>query len=333
LSRRNGVSISYLRQQDRDNGTQSGWQITQTALLSNSAQLQVSENLTQGAGGRQFGIVTSLNFEPRQGYNASIVTSESGGHTQAQVQLGRALSSATPAFGYTLSANGGQGSASGFASADYRGQYGNYIADVGLGSGQTSFDLNVAGGLVFIDGHFFPTQSVSDSYALVDTGGLGHVRILANNVVVGRTNKNGYLLVPQLGSYYNNDITIASADTPLNYSIDAETQRLAPMYRSGDIVHFGVNRVKPVTGSVSVLFGKTIVIPAFGVLEVESTSGTLTSDIGEGGEFYFDKLSAGVHHAHIKFKDGECRFDLTVPDSKSMFVKLGSVLCGGGVRS
>ncbi len=333
LDSRHAVSVSYLRQQDRDNGAQSGWQVSQTALLSDSTQLQVSENLTGGAAGRQFGIVTSLNFIPRRGYNASLTASQAGGHTQAQVQIGRALSSETPAFGYTVSATTSQASASGFASADYRGQYGDYITDIGVGAGQAAFDLTVAGGLVFIGGKLFPTQSINDSYALVDTGGLAHVRILANNVVVGRTDKHGYLLVPQLGSYYNNNITIASADTPLNYSIDSETQRLAPMYRSGDVVQFGVNRVHPVTGSVTVRMGRTLVVPAYGILEVEAGAGPVTSDIGENGEFYFDKLAGGIHHAHITFKGGECRFDLMVPGSKSMFIKLGALVCANGVRS
>ncbi|MGZ3562178.1 MAG: fimbria/pilus outer membrane usher protein [Vulcanimicrobiaceae bacterium] len=334
LTRRSGLALSYIRQQDRDNGLQTGLQLSQTAMLAESTQLQVSENLTTGPAGKRFGVQSSLYFIPRQGFNASVTATNSGGQTQTTAQLSHSLASETPSLGYTLSATGGQGSSSGYASADYHGQYGDYIANVGIASGQNSYALTAAGGLVFIGGRLFPTQSVDDSYALVDTGGLAGVRILANNVVMGRTNKQGLLLVSRLGSYYNNDITIASADTPLDYSIDAETERIAPMYRSGDVVHFGINRVQPVTGNLLVRFGASTVVPAFGMLEVESDERTLmTSDIGEGGEFYFDKLSSGVHHARIKFKDGDCRFDLKVPSSPSVFLKLGAVVCENGVRS
>jgi outer membrane usher protein len=332
FSDRMGISVSYIRQQDRENGAQSGWLVSQTSTLSNLMQLQISESLTSGPAGRQFGVQTALNFIPKNGYAASVNASESDGRTQATVQLQRSLDSQTPALGYTLSLTGGSGSVSAFASADYRGQYGNYIANLSAGAGQSNASLNVAGGLVFIGGHFFPTQSVDDSYAMVDTGGLGHVRILANGVVVGRTDKRGYMLVPRLGSYFNNDVSIAGSDTPLDYAIETETQRIAPLYRSGAIVRFGINRVQPVTGKLTVHIGKSTVIPAYGILEVESQGTTLKSDIGEGGEFYFDKLSSGVHHARAQFQGGECRFDLNVPQSASHFLKLGTVVCENGVR-
>jgi outer membrane usher protein len=333
FSSRAGLTLSYYRQQDRDNGVQSVWQLAQTSQISDTLQLQVSETLTSGLGRKEFGVQTALNFIAPRGLTASLNTAESNGHTSGTVQIQRALDSQTPALGYALTISGGEGSVSGFASADYRGQYGTYIADVGGSSGQTNASLNVAGGLAFVGGRLFPTQSISDSYALVDTGGLAHVRILANNVVVGRTDANGYLLVPQLGSYMNNDITIAASDTPLDYSIEEQSQHVAPAYRSGEIIHFGINRVRPVTGSLNVLLGDSGVIPSFGILQVDTGSTTLTSDIGESGEFYFDNLSTGTYHALIRFKGGECSFQLRVPESSSRFIKLGTITCANGVRS
>lgn len=333
LNARAAVSLSYLRQQDRDNGFQSGWQLSQTAVLSNTTQLQISEDLTSGAGGHQFGIQTALNFVPQHGLATSINTAESGGHTQASVQVQHALDSQTPALGYIVSATSAGGSISGFASADYRSQYGDYIANFSGGGAQSNLSLNVAGGLVFIGGRFFPTQSVDDSYALVDTAGLAHVRILANSVVVGRTDKRGYLLVPRLGSYLNNDISIASSDAPIDYSIEDTTKLVAPAYRTGAIVRFGIERVQPVMGTLMVRFGQSEVVPAFGILEVDSQGTTVESDIGEGGEFYFDKLPSGTYHARAEFHGGACTFDLTVPQTTQRFVKLGTVVCENGVRS
>lgn len=330
LSSRSGIGISFIEQNDRDTGSQRSWQIFQNQALSNTMQLQITESLTSQAGIKRFGIATTLNFVPRPGMNGSITAVESGGATTTTVQLEHALSPQTPSFGYTLSASAGAGSTSEFASGAYRGQYGTYLADASIAPGTRSLDATAAGGVVFIGGRVFATQPLTDSYALVDTGGLANVRIIANNVVVGRTGKSGMLIVPALGSYYDNDITIATADTPLNYSIDRETQRVAPMYRSGAIVRFGVNRVTPVTGSLRVAFGSRQEVPAFGLLQVDAGA---QSDIGEDGEFYFDTLAAGTHHATITFKDGQCRFDFTVPQTTAPFVKLGTLLCKDGVRS
>jgi outer membrane usher protein len=333
LSNRTGVTLSYYRQQDRDNGMQGVWQLSHTMQISDEMQLQVAENLTTGQGSKQFGVQTALNFVPRHGLAASVNTTESAGVTSATVQVQRSMEAQTPSFGYTLSATGGNAGIAGFASADYRGEYGNYSVDLGNGAGATNASVNVAGGLVFIGGHVLPTQSVNDSYALVDTGGLAHVRVMANNIVVGRTNAHGYLLVPQLGSYMNNDITLSSSDLPLNYSIDEPTQTIAPGYRSGEIVRFGIGQVRPVTGKLLVRMGNSDVVPAYGLLLLDEDVHGQQSDIGEGGEFYFDKLSAGVHRARIEFEGGQCAFDLTVPTTTQSFVKLGTVVCQNGVRS
>jgi outer membrane usher protein len=333
FARGRSISLSYFRQNDRDNGSQGVWQLSQVAQLSDEMQLQLAESLTNAAGGKQFGIQTAISFIPRHGLAASLNMNQTGGQTQTTLQVQRALESGTPAFGYTVSASAGSGPASAYTAAEYRSQYGDYIANAGTANGQNALSLTAAGGLVFIDGHFFPTQSITDSYALVDTGGLPHVRVLANNIVVGRTNKNGYLLVPQLGSYLNNDIAIASNDTPIDYSIEDQSRQVAPMYRSGTIVRFGINKVRPVTGRLLVRLGKKNVVPAFGIIQLDSSTAPLSSDIGEDGEFYFDRLSAGAHHAVIQFEGGRCAFDLDVPQSTSRFVKLGTVVCENGVHT
>lgn len=333
LTKDRGIGFSYVRENDRDSGAESSLQAFQTSMLSRSTQMQVTESLSSGSGHRHFGIAATVNFMPGNGLNASVTAADTGGATTTSLQIQRSAGAQTPSLGYTIAATGGAGAMSGFLSADYRGQYGNYLADVGVAPGSDTFSATAGGGLVFIGGKIYATQPITDSYALVDTGGLAHVRILANNVVAGRTDKHGFLVIPALGSYYNNDITIAPQDTPLNYSIDTQTQRLAPMYRSGGVVRFGVNQVKPVTGALLVRFGNVPQTPAFGILEVRTADTVVTSDIGENGEFYFDKLPPGTHPAIIKFKGGECRFDLSVPQTQSLFVKLGTISCSNGVHS
>lgn len=332
FSSRAGMTVSYYRQDDRDNGMQGVWQLSHMLTVSDTMQLQVSETLTSGRGQKSLGVQTALNFIPRRGLAAAVNTTESDGQEQATVQLQRSLDAQTPSFGYTLSATGGNTGISGFASADYRGQYGNYTATIGNGYGETSESLNLAGGLAFIGGRVMPTQSVSDGYALVDTG-VPHVHVLSNNVVVGSTNSRGYLLVPQLGSYMNNTIALESADLPLNYRIDEPAQTVAPGYRSGAVVRFGIAQVRPVTGKVLVRIANQTLVPAYGILVLDSDAATQQSDIGEGGEFYFERLAAGVHRAVVQFHDGACTFDLTVPQSTQPFIKIGTVVCQNGVHS
>lgn len=332
LTRQTSFGISYSHLRDREVGATSMWEVAQTVALSRDAQLQISQTMTSTPSGRQFGVASSLYFTPRANYDALVTAGESQGRSQATLQVSHQPAAGTPSLAYTAAMTGGSGSASGYLAADYRAQSGDYLANLALGGGQNSYSVTAAGGLVFIGGRLFQTQPVNDAYALVDAGGLSGVRVLANNVVVGRTNKQGLLLVPNLGSYTNNSIAISSSDAPMNYTIDAATQSVAPMYRSGDVVHFGINRVRPVTGNLLVMMDKAPVVPAFGILEIRAQDRTLSSDIGEGGEFYFETLPSGVYSADVRFSGGRCRFALNVPNSTSPFLKMGTVACAHGVH-
>jgi len=88
-----------------------------------------------------------------------------------------------------------------------------------------------------------------------------------------------------------------------------------------------------VTGTLLVRFANASVVPAYGLLRVDASPAVQQSDIGEGGEFYFDRLAAGIHRAQVEFAGGRCSFDLTVPQTTQSFVRLGKVVCQNGVRS
>lgn len=326
LGNETSVGISLLSQRFRDAGAQSQLQVSQWRTLSHRATLQITETMSSYNGSRHFGFATQINFIPRVNESASFGAASSDGRTGLTANFDRALGAQETSLGYDAAVNASPGNASLLGQAQYRWRYGDYIADVNIGDGANTASFNAAGGLVFIGGKFFASRPVSDSYALVDSGVPG-VRITANNIDLGRTDRRGYVLVPQLESYFGNEIAVNPADAPVNTEIAATVQRVTPMAHSGAVVKFDLRSVSTVTGVLRVRTAGTFAVPAFGVLELSLKGATRVSDIGEGGEFFFENLPAGEYRGTVRYHGGTCLMMVRVPQSPTPFLKLGTLLC------
>jgi outer membrane usher protein len=210
-----------------------------------------------------------------------------------------------------------------------QGPYGRYSVGQEMIDGQSSTRASAAGGLVIIGGGVHPTRPVNESFALVRVPEVGGVRTYLNNQEVGRTNRRGDTLVPNLLPYYANRIGISDQDVPFDHEIELVEQSIAPPYRGGALVTFQAIRRQPVTGTVAITVGTQTVVPALGELTVIVGTQSFSSPIGTGGEFYFENLPAGEYSAVLVFKGGTCRLTLTVPASTAPVIRLGIVRCGG----
>jgi outer membrane usher protein len=230
-------------------------------------------------------------------------------------------------LGYLVQVRDGGGRQSGFARLQYQGQFGNYEASYDRAGGQNATQLSASGGLVAIGGSLYATRAVQQSFALIRVPGVGGVRGFSSNQEVGRTSESGDLLVPDLLSYYGNRLSISDQDVPLDHSIDATEKVVAPPHRGGALVSFPVRRVQSATGSLTVLRGKSIVVPASGELTVQVGENESASPLGNGGEFYLENVPSGRHPAKVEYGGGTCRFVLEIPPSSESFVNVGPIVC------
>ena len=96
-----------------------------------------------------------------------------------------------------------------------------------------NYDLTVSGGIAFIDKSFYPTRPIRDSFALVKVGDLEGVTVSYSNNEVGTTDKKGELIIPNLNSYYYNDISIEKGILSYARDINADLIALNTHGRSG----------------------------------------------------------------------------------------------------
>lgn len=240
--------------------------------------------------------------------------SPSGGRSATSVEVDRPLP-AGDGYGYRARWIAGDPHASG--QAEYQTGYGRYQASVGMAGTAGAASVSVSGGLVAIGGRVYATRSIPDAFALVRVPDMPGVRVYYSHQEIGRTDRHGNLLVPNLQSYLPNELSIADEDVPLMSAIEATDRVVAPPLRGGTVVLFPVRRIRAATGSIQVLTTSERVIPAFGQLTVRAGSVERSSPLGRNGEFYLEDLPPGPHLGVVEFAGRRCEFTFHMPSDGS----------------
>jgi len=209
----------------------------------------------------------------------------------------------------------------------YQNSYGLYKADVTGSSGDADYGVSAAGGIGYIDGSVFFSRPITDSFAKVKVDELEDVRVYYYGNEVGRTDRNGQLIVTNVRSYHDNRIDIESQDIPINYSISSLTRYISPSFRSGSVVEFDVSRIQAVTGNLYIVREGKKTPAEFTRLFVQVKDGVVEGLVGRNGEFYLENLPPGGHPAKTMYRGEECGFDIMIPESDETFLYLGEIIC------
>ena len=112
---------------------------------------------------------------------------------------------------------------------------------------QWTASLDAIGALVYMRGGLFSTRAINDGFALVSTRGLADVTVLRENRALGRTNRRGYLLVPDLPAWRASRIAIDLMQAPVDVSTTHDQLLANPREFSGVIVEFPIERLRGAT--------------------------------------------------------------------------------------
>ncbi len=209
----------------------------------------------------------------------------------------------------------------------YNGPWGIYSVDYNRASGQNNYTLNASGAVAFINRSFYLSRPITDSFALVKVADQGNVKVLYSNQVIGETNKNGEVIVPDLISYYDNKISIDDTDIPINYEITDLSRDVSTPYRGGGVVNFAASKVQGFTGTFFFLDKGVKKAAEYAGIEIKADGKTMVATVGKNGEFYLENLPKGTFPARLYLKNKDCRFDMHVPESDEMLVDMGEVSC------
>lgn len=136
------------------------------------------------------------------------------------------------------------------AGMSWQTQTGLYSLDAGRSGNVDNFRVNAAGGIVTMDGNFFLSRRLEDSFAMVDVPGYAGLSVYQNNQLTARTDGSGKALLPRLLPYQENRVRIDAAELPMDAEVGVTEILAVPYLRSGVTVRFPV---RPGSGALLVL--------------------------------------------------------------------------------
>lgn len=258
-----------------------------------SVYLTAFDDLVEGGDRGVLGGV-SLPFGARSSASTSLGSASEGGRT-TQIQAQQPATSIGD-WGYHVSGDNGT-TTHAFADLRYKSPWS--LLSVGAdqsGEQQTTLRAAAQGALTFADGAFFATNTIYDSFAIVDTDGMADIRVLFDNRVMGKTDATGRLLVPELRSFDINRLAIDPTDVPADAAISLTERGVRPPYRSGVVVKFPIRashgallRLVDETGQ-PIPLGSAATLRATGVsLPVGYDGETFAQDLGPHNEMVIEQ--------------------------------------------
>ncbi|GAB6081508.1 hypothetical protein JCM30471_34850 [Desulfuromonas carbonis] len=233
--------------------------------------------------------------------------------------------------------------------ARYASLRGDFTLDDSAAATTKDLRLSLYGALVHIGDTFAPTRPVRDSFSLVSVGEAEGVRVYTNGQLAGRTNIHGKAVIPDLTSYYDNQVAIEDTDIPIDYLMPRVRLFVSPPLRSGSCLNFPLRRYQAFTGTLlrDEASGEPL---ANAELILAAPDGPVDFWTGGDGEFYFDSqmatvdsnryqgcdaleqgpgefLPAGSYGVTVKLENETYQAQVTIPTSTGETVDLGKLVC------
>jgi outer membrane usher protein FimD/PapC len=209
----------------------------------------------------------------------------------------------------------------GIVSAEYSGDFPD------PGKKRESYRLSAAGGIAYVGGAFGLSRPVTDSFGLVTVDNLAGVRVYQNNQEIGRTDARGKVFLPTMGSYVENQISIADKDVPMDYSLGEINRLVSPPLRSGSVIRFDARKYQAVTGKLYAKVDGESRPVEYHEIRMETDGREIAFPTGKAGEFYLENLPPGTYPASFEYKGRMCVVGLKVPESGEAIIDLGGITC------
>ena len=172
----------------------------------------------------------------------------------------------------------------------------------------------ISGSIVGLDGYIGLTREVGDGFALARLGvPQPGVDIFLNSQAQGKTDAQGNLLIPQVGAYGRQDVSLDDKQLSMQYNLATKRVTIAPPYKSGTVVDFGGRKLRAVTGSAWLVRGAVR-------KPIASRNWTLTGgglqlaiETAASGEFYLDDAAPGRYRGTIEIDGKAYSCQLAVP--------------------
>lgn len=263
----------------------------------------------------------SLVWGFKENYSLSSTASFQSGDNQQTFLLNKNIPWGN-GYGYNISfSQGDPDQAQG--AYTYQNDYGTYSATIARIGNETNYLGEIIGSVVQFGGHTLLARELYNSFALVEIPEFEDVCVYNRNECIGKTNRVGVLLVPNLLPYQKNTVSIDVKEFPLTASIPLFELNGTPYYRSGIFMSFPVKHVTHYTMQLMMQDGQFVPLGAKVFLE-ESDEHYYVMQ--EGFTFFSSEKKADVA-GYARWEENQCHFVLHHFSSDEPIVNVGGVTC------
>ncbi len=209
------------------------------------------------------------------------------------------------------------------AELQYKSPWASIAAGADRFDRQSFGHLEVRGALSLLGGGVFASNTIDDSFAVVDTGGVGGIRVLHENKEVGRTDADGLLLVPDLHSFDLNRLAIDPTDVAADSDLDYASRIVRPPDRAGVVVRFPMRRSNGALVKLVMPDGKPVALGSI----VQLLPSGATAPVGYDGDTYLQGL-APDNNVRVTLPNGQqCTSSFTFTPAPGDIPSIGPVTC------
>ncbi|KJV50102.1 fimbrial assembly protein [Pantoea sp. BL1] len=286
------------------------WNLSWSKNLWGNSSLYISASRDQEQGDWSGAISLVIPFGEQSSASVSYERDQQGNNNQ-RLYVSRAMPT-DGGFAYDA-AWANQGSDSGnYRQASLR--YRNNKIDTSAGfygdNDNTTQWADFTGSLVLMDNRVFAANDINDAFVVVKTD-YPDVTVRYENQAMGRTDHQGYLLVPSISSYYGAKYDIDTLDLPADRTAPKVEQRFAVKRKSGYLLNFPVERLRAASVVLHDKQGQPLPISSQVLRPNQGTE-----YIGWDGIVWMENLSA-ENPIHVVTPDGRsCDTTLTIADGQ-----------------
>ena len=264
-----------------------------------------------------FGFSLGLRYAWDKYYSRAAL--ESAGYLQrASVNAGKSRAGRND-WQYSAFASAGDGPALIRGDASYLSDYGEYYASASKLGSTNDFAVGTRGSVIGVSGNLSFREQIGDSFALVKTPGLPGQTVFKDFRDIGKTNKNGEILVTNLRPFQSNTISISPDQISLDYTVGNTSIDVVPPRRGVVEATFDITADSSLSFEVLETDGKTIEL---GLTVGLKNAGT-RSVVGYGGRAF---LSQADEDDIVQIFGKDLLAEMTVKElrqSREIFVTTG----------
>lgn len=190
-------------------------------------------------------------------------------------------------------------------------------------SDDTTRWADASGSLVWMDAGVFAANRIDDAFVVVSTDGFADVPVRYENQLVGRTDRNGHLLVPWSSGYYRGKYEIDPMELPSTVQVPEVEQRVAVRRGTGYLLAFPLRSV--VAASLHLVDSAQRDLPLGSqVLHEESGKRTV---VGWDGLVYLEGLAEHNSLVVEPVGGGRCRVSFSASGDQAQVPLIGPLVC------